>query len=414
MRLLRSLVIAVVVLAAGGGGYYYYTEILAPARDAPSASPAPGGMPPGAQTAGRPSGPGGPAPGMGAGRGGPPGMAGAMGGGRPTPVVVARVSEEMFGDRIEAIGTSAANESITVTAKVPGIIRAIEFDDGQYIEKGAEIAAIDAGEADARLNVELANLDEQRKELDRIQGLAKSNNVSQSRVDQQIAAMRKAEANVAAARARVADYRITAPFAGVLGTRRVSVGALVSPGAVITTLDDISTIKLDFAVPENFLATLKPGLAIEATTTAYGKELFKGQVVSVDSRVDVATRSVGIRAAIPNLNARLKPGMLMVVDLIKDNRLSLMIPEQALQPENTKMYVFVVGADNTADRVEVTIGRRRVGSVEILDGVAAGDLVIVEGAMDLRPRAKVEIINQDQIKQGPPSADMRGSMRSPG
>jgi membrane fusion protein (multidrug efflux system) len=167
-------------------------------------------------------------------------------------------------------------------------------------------------------------------------------------------------------------------------------------------------------VPENFLAALRPGLAIEATTAAYDNELFKGEVVSVDSRIDVATRSVGIRAAIPNPDARLKPGMLMVVDLIKDNRLSLMIPEQALLPENAKKYVFVVGADNVADRVEVTTGRRRYGAVEILDGVAAGDLVIVEGAMDLRPRSKVEIMNQDKIKQGPPSADMRGATRSPG
>ncbi|MDX2142646.1 MAG: efflux RND transporter periplasmic adaptor subunit [Rhodospirillaceae bacterium] len=418
MRFLRPLFVALVVLAAAGGAYYYYTAILNPVAETPAASTGPGGaMSPGTQASGRPQGAGTMPPG--AARGGPPsgmagGMGGAMGGGRPMPVVVARVTEEMFGERVEAIGTTFANESITVSAKVTGIIRKVDFDDGQYVEKGTEIVAIDAGEADARLNVELANLDEQRKELDRIQGLAKSNNVSQSRLDQQISALRKAEANVAAARARVADYRIDAPFAGVLGTRKVSVGALVSPGTVITTLDDISTIKLDFAVPENFLATLRPGLAIEATTTAYDNEVFKGEVVSVDSRVDVATRSVGIRAAIPNPNARLKPGMLMVVDLIKDNRLSLMIPEQAILPENTKTYVFVVGADNTAERVEVTTGRRRYGEVEILDGVAAGDLVIVEGTMDLRPRSKVEILNQDKIKQGPPSADMRGSLRSPG
>jgi membrane fusion protein (multidrug efflux system) len=416
MRFLRPLFIALVVIAAAGGAYYYYTAILNPAAEAPAvAAGSTAGMPPGVPMGARPPS-GGPPPGMGAARGGPSGMGGGMGmgGGRPTPVVVARVMEEMFGERVEAIGTSTANESITVTAKVTGIIRAIDFDDGQYVEKGAEIAAIDAGEQDARLNVELANLDEQRKELERFQGLAKSNNVSQSRLDQQISAVRKAEANAAAARARVADYRILAPFPGVLGTRKVSLGALVSPGTVITTLDDISTIKLDFAVPENFLAALRPGLSIEATTTAYGKEMFKGEVVSVDSRVDVATRSVGIRAAIPNPNARLKPGMLMVVDLIKDNRLSLMIPEEAVVPENTKTFVFVVGADNTADKIEVTTGRRRVGAVEILDGVAAGDVVIVEGTMDLRPRAKVEILNQDQIKQGPPSADMRGSMRSPG
>ncbi|MBL8642899.1 MAG: efflux RND transporter periplasmic adaptor subunit [Rhodospirillaceae bacterium] len=346
--------------------------------------------------------------------GGPPGMAaGPMGGGRPLPVIVTRVTYEMFDDHIEAIGTSAANESITVTAKVTGVIRSLNFDDGQFVQKGEEIAAIDAGEPDARLNVELANVDEQRKELNRIMGLAESNNVSRARVDQQIAALKKAEANAAAARARVGDYRITAPFAGVLGPRRVSLGALVSPGAVITTLDDISTIKLDFAVPETFMATLRPGLDIEATTTAYQGELFKGQVVSVDSRVDPVTRSVGIRALIPNPEARLKPGMLMVIDLIKDRRQSLMIPEQALSPENNKNFVFTVGPENTVDRVEIKIGRRRLGAVEVVEGLKEGDLVVTEGIMDLRPRSKVDIKNKDKIGAGLPSADMRDASRGP-
>ena len=346
MRLNRKVVVAAGAVLALGAGLYFY-----------NASQSPTGAP-----AGR--------------AGGPPGM--GMSAARTLPVKVTRVTYEIFDDHIEAIGTSAANESITVTARVTGIIRSINFDDGQFVNKGDEIAAIDAGEQDARLNVELANLDEQRKELARISGLAQSNNVSQARLDQQIAAVRKAEANVAAARARVADYRITAPFSGVLGNRRVSLGALVSPGEVISTLDDISTIKLDFAVPETFIAALRPGLDIEAITSAYPGELFKGKVVSVDSRVDVATRSVAIRAQIPNPDTRLKPGMLMVVDLIKDRRQSLLVPEEALAPENNKNYVFVVGADNTVSRVEIVMGRRRVGAVEVLEGLSEGDLVVTE------------------------------------
>ena len=392
MRLIRLALTAIVVAAALGGGLYYY---FAPQSFLALFSP---GDAPKARSAGGP--PTGMGQGMaqGAGRGGPAG--------RPTPVVVTKVATEIFDDHVEAIGTSAANESITVSAKVTGVIRAIKFDAGQYVERGDEIAAIDAGEQDGRLSVELANLDEQRKELERILGLAKTNNVSQSRVDQQTSAVRKAEANVSAARSRVSDYRIVAPFSGVLGNRRVSLGALVSPGTVITTLDDISTIKLDFAVPETFLATLRPGLEIEATTSAYQGELFKGQVVSVDSRVDPVTRSVGIRALIPNKEARLKPGMLVVIDLIKDRRQSLMVPEQALIPENNKQYVFTIAPDNTANRVQITIGRRRVGFVEVVEGLSEGDLVVIEGTMELRPRATVNILNQDKIGARPPSAEM--------
>ncbi|MBM3512105.1 MAG: efflux RND transporter periplasmic adaptor subunit [Alphaproteobacteria bacterium] len=413
------LIFILIIAAAGAGGGYYYTQILAPAGKPQVAGAGPGGPPagpsagPSAGMSGRPGGgQGGPPPGMGGGRpgGGPPGM-GGMGGGRPVPVNVAKVTKQSFGDRIEAIGTASANESITVTARVQGLVRAISFDDGALVDRGDEIAAIDAGEQDARLNVELANLDEQRKELERIDGLFGSQNVSQARLDQQTSSVKKAEANVAAARARVADYRITAPFPGVLGTRRVSVGALVSPGTVMTTLDDISIIKLDFAVPETFLASLKPGLDIEATSAAYEGQIFKGQVVAVDSRVDPVTRSVGIRAAIPNPDKLLRPGMLMVADLIKDRRESLVIPEHALVPEGPNHFVFVVGADSTAERIGISIGPRQLGAVEVLEGLNEGDVIVVEGNMDLRPKAKLEILNQDKMSM-PPSAENRPG-RSP-
>lgn len=326
---------------------------------------------------------------------GDPKQAGAKGGpGRPPqPVYVAAAQEEIFGDRLEAIGTLSANESITVTAKAQGIVRNLNFADGQVVTRGAEIVLVDPGEQDAKLSAELANLEEQRKALERTSGLARSNNTSQARLDEQVSAVKKAEANVAGARARVGDYRITAPFAGILGTRRVSPGALVSPGTVITTLDDISVVKLDFSIPENFLAALKPGLDIEAKSAAYPNEVFKGQVVTVDSRVDPVTRSVSIRATLPNEDGLLRPGMLMVVALIKDRRASLMIPEQALLPEGSHQFVYVLGADNTsATKVPIVIGRRRPGFVEVVQGLKGGDRVITEGNTDLKPGAKVEVL----------------------
>ncbi|MGE4063684.1 MAG: efflux RND transporter periplasmic adaptor subunit [Rhodospirillaceae bacterium] len=317
----------------------------------------------------------------------------------PRPVNVVAVTREVFADRIEALGTVQAQESVNVTAKVQGIIRSIYFDDGETVTKGQEIAAIDAGEQTAQLNVELANLEQQRKELERTAQLAKENHISQARVDEQTAALKKAEANVSAARVRAGDRLIVAPFAGVVGTRRISVGALVSPGTVVTTLDDISKVKLDFAVPETFLASLKPSLPIEATASAYNGEVFKGTVIAVDSRIDPTTRSVNVRAEIDNADLRLRPGMLMVVDLIKDQSESLMVPEAALDPANDKQYVVVVTPDNVAHRVEVKIGRRRTGFVEVLDGVHEGDLVVREGLQDLQDGAKVEIVNKTELTQ---------------
>lgn len=330
-------------------------------------------------------------------------------------VVAEKVYREAIGDRIEAIGTLYANESVTVTAKTQGIIRSIAFEDGQTVKKGEEIAAIDAGVEDAALNVELANLEQQKKELARIQALASSNNIALSRLDDQTASVKKAEANVAAARVRSTDRRIVAPFSGIVGTRRISVGALVSPGTAVATLDDISVVKLDFAIPETFMAVLHPGLEIEATASAYKGAVFRGKVISVDSRVDSTTRSVNVRALVPNDDLRLRPGMLMIVDLISDPRDALMIPEAALVPENGVQYVYLIGPDNTANRVAVTIGTRRQGAVEILKGVKEGDLVIREGMQDMRSGTRVNIVNANELKgeADPASEAARQSLAHP-
>jgi membrane fusion protein, multidrug efflux system len=340
------------------------------------------------------------------GSGGGPG-AGFGRGGMAQPVHVVPARYEDFADRIEAIGTLLANESITVTAKAQGVIRSINFEDGKTVRENELIVSIAAAEEDARLNVELANLEEQRKTLDRNVDLAKSNNVSQARVDEQMAKVKKAEANVAAARARVSDFRIWAPFSGVLGTRKVSLGALVNPGTVITTLDDISVVKLDFAVPETFLSNLQPGLDIEATSQVYADEVFTGKVSSVDSRVDPVTRSVDIRAIILNDDQRLRPGMLMIVELIKNRRQSLMIPEQALMPDGTQQFVYVIGGEDIAERREVVIGSRRPGFVEIASGLVEGDLVVTDGTMQVRPGAKVQILTPNEAATSSPTTGER-------
>ena len=328
---------------------------------------------------------------------------------REQPVIAMPVRREIFADRLEAIGTLQANESIVVTAKVQGVVKSIGFTDGQVVAAGDVLVQFDEAEQRARYQVELANLDEQRKQFDRITGLARANAASQARFDEQQAAVKKAEANVAAARARLEDFTVTVPFDGRLGNRRISVGALVSPGTVITTLDDLSTMKLDFSVPETFLATLREGLEIEATASAYPDEIFRGLVTSVDTRVDPATRAIGIRAEIRNPDRRLRPGMLMVVDLIKDRRESLMIAEESLVPFENQQFVFVVGDDNTVSQVAVTIGRRRPGSVEVLEGLSLGDLVVTEGNTSLSTGDKVRLLNQDDVRGGPATSATESS-----
>jgi membrane fusion protein (multidrug efflux system) len=359
----RTIIVAVAVLAVGFGGWRYYSASQSEPR----------------------------------------GMRGNM----TRNVVGVVAKKETIGDRLEAIGTLIANESVDVTAKTQGIIRSIDFEDGQTFKKGEQIAAIDAGEQDAALNVELANLEQQRKEVERTQSLRKDNFVSQARVDETNANLKRAEATVSAARVRSGDRRIVAPFSGIVGTRRISLGALVSPGTVVTTLDDISEVKLDFSIPETFLSSLKAGLEIEAGASAYAGEKFKGLVVAVDSRVDPVTRSVSVRAIIPNPDLKLRPGMLMIVELIKDKRESIMVPEIAVTPENNQQFVYTVGPDSVVKRLAVVIGRRTAGAVEITEGLKEGDIVITEGLQDLRPGSKVNLTNASELRGDAPAPAAR-------
>jgi membrane fusion protein (multidrug efflux system) len=199
-------------------------------------------------------------------------------------------------------------------------------------------------------------------------------------------------ARVAAARSRLADTVIRAPFNGRVGLRRVSVGGLVAPGTVITTLDDTSTIKLDFTVPERVVAAMKPGLTLEAKSVAYPGQVFEGKVASVDSRVDPSTRSVTVRAILPNDKGLLKPGMFMNVRLSRGTADVLVVPEESLLPEQGDVFVYVV-QDGKAGKRKIQTGQRSVGNVQVTDGLQPGELVVTEGTQKLREGASVEVVD---------------------
>ena len=182
----------------------------------------------------------------------------------------------------------------------------------------------------------------------------------------------------------LSDRVITAPFAGVLGFRQVSPGTLVTPGTTIASLDDVSVIKLDFSVPESFLSALAPGQGIRATSVAYPDQDFTGEVATIDSRVDPVSRAVTVRADVPNPDRLLRPGMLLTVDVFQPERQALVVPEIAVIQVSRTAHVFRVKDDNTVEQVDVELGQRRRGEVEILDGLVAGDRIVVDGTVKLR------------------------------
>lgn len=320
----------------------------------------------------------------------PPHAGGPAGAGAPVPVVVVPVRSERLAFELEALGTARANESVDVTAKVTNQVTSVRFEEGQGVRRGEVLVELDGAQARADLAVAEAALAESRSQYQRSRELYSTRVLSDSQIEQIEATFKANEARVAAARSRVGDTVIRAPFDGRVGLRRVSLGSLISPGTVITTLDDTSTIKLDFTIPETFLSAVRPGLDITARSVAYPDVSFSGRVASLDSRVDPATRSVTVRALLPNPEGLLKPGMFLTVRLSRGATDALLVPEHALVPEQGDVYVFVV-KDETAEKRRIRTGQRRVGDVQVVDGLVAGELVVTEGTQKLRDGVAVRL-----------------------
>jgi membrane fusion protein (multidrug efflux system) len=279
---------------------------------------------------------------------------------------------------------------VEVTAKVANQVTAVRFAEGQQVRRGDVLVELDGTQARADLAVAEAALAESRSQYQRSRELYTTKVLSDSQIEQIEATFKANEARVASARSRVGDTVVRAPFAGRVGLRRISVGSLISPGTVITTLDDTSSIKLAFTIPETFVSAVQTGLKIVARGVSYPDESFEGTVSSIDTRVDPATRSVTVRALLPNAKGLLKPGMFLTVRLSRGAMDAVMVPEEALVPEQGNTFVFVV-KDGVAEKRQVRIGQRRVGDVQVAEGLAEGELVVTEGTQKLRDGAAVTV-----------------------
>lgn len=308
-------------------------------------------------------------------------------------VVVAEATVQPFPLSAEALGNAKANEAVEIRPEIAAAITEILFKEGNWVEKGEVLLRLENSEPLADLAAAKAALVESESQHRRSLELFRTQAVSESQLEQLEASRDADRAAVRAADARLAQTVIRAPFSGQLGLRRVSVGSIVSPSTIITTLDDTSEIKLDFNVPEVFLSRLARGLAVTARSAAWPGFEFSGQVTSIDTRVDPVSRTVTVRALMPNEQGRLRPGMFLTVTLLKQDVEALLIPEQAIVPERSRQYVFTVTDAGTVERHEVRTGRRRPGQVEIIEGLSPGERVITEGTQKVQPGVEVRIIN---------------------
>lgn len=305
------------------------------------------------------------------------------------PVTTAVIQPSAWVDTIEAVGTTKARESVTLTAKITETVRKVNFKDGQRVDAGDVLVELTSGQQVAALAEAQATYKDAERLMERNNDLVRLGTVSKQVADTARATNDSSKARVALLRAQLSDRVVTAPFSGVLGLRQVSLGALVSPGTVITTLDDIDTIKLDFSLAERYFAKLTKGLQLTATTVAYPGRKFSGTVLSVDSRVDPVTRSVLVRAELPNTDHALRAGMLMTVNVLQPSREVLAIPEIAVEQVGSGSFVYVVGTGNKVSRVEVNLGERQDGQVEIIRGIEADTRIVIDGTVKLRDGSSI-------------------------
>lgn len=331
--------------------------------------------------------------------------AGGMGpGGGKVLVEVAPVGRGRVVETREAVGSLRAFESVSLTAKGAGTVEKISFEEGAQVKAGDELLRLDVAERRADLEAAraaIATAKAQRAELnikyERALALRRSAVVSEASVSDLALQIKTvdtgisaAEARERSANARLDDLILRAPFSGRVGLRLVSLGAQVDSKTVVTTLDDLTKMRLDFSVPETDLSQVKVTAPVNATAAAFPDRLFEGKVAVIDTRVDPVTRAVKVTALLPNPDALLRPGMFLSVRLstaVREN--ALLAPEEAITAEGPRQIAYVV-KDGKIERRAVTIGQRVSGAVEVASGLAEGDVLVVRGAQKVRAGIPVE------------------------
>ena len=319
---------------------------------------------------------------------------------KPTPVITTTVIKSEFADYIEALATTKSNESVVVTADESEKVTAVHFEDGQIVKKGDLLVTLDKTQEEAELRAAMALTAERRNAYNRAKGLSGNSALPKATLQTRLAELKQSQADTEAIKARLKNYEVRAPFDGVLGLREISVGTLVQPGDMITTIDDLSQIKVDFSVPSVFLTALKPNLPIVGYVEAFGDREFKGVIKTINTQIDPVTRTVRVRAILPNDDGVLKPGLLMSITLSKNQRQSLLIPEEALVKRSDKNFVFSVNEKDgalIAQQKEIQLGSRQPGVVEVLSGLDEGERIVSHGVSKIRNGSAVMIRAEENV-----------------
>lgn len=308
------------------------------------------------------------------------------------PVTVKAITTQLHTQSIDiqALGTSRANQEIIIRSAQSDYVASVFFDDGDQVEKNQILVELNHAEEAARVEELTINLKEEKRQLERLNKLAKTQSTAKSLLEEQRSRFEATQVQLAAAKIRLSEMTITAPFSGRLGQRMISAGAYINSNTDITTLDDISVIKVDFNVPEKYLAQLTEGMTVNATSPAYPSITFTGQLSNISSRINATTRSIPVTASFSNENKKLRAGMLMYASLQLSELNALIIPEKSIIPIEDQHFVYVI-EEGKAVKTAVVIEQRIHGNVAIKSGLKAGQQVITEGIIKIRPGRDVVV-----------------------
>jgi len=311
---------------------------------------------------------------------------------RPIAVETERTAVATVVEDIRAVGTLRPHESVVIAPEIAGRLSRIRFNEGDRVKAGDVLVEIDSVILRAELDKARAEVALARANHDRALTLAQQGTGTLRARDEAVAAFQAAQANLALAEARLEKAAITAPLSGVMGLRSVSVGAYLTPGTPIVEIADVATLKVDFRVPELRVASLHAGQTIVIAADALPGATFEGTIYAIDPTVDVNGRAVRLRARVPNPDGRLSPGLFVRLQIVVERRPdAVLVPESAIVAEAGRTFVYrIVG--NRAERVEVTLGQRRPGVVEVRSGLARDDTVVTAGHQRLRGGAVVEVL----------------------
>lgn len=350
--------------------------------------------------------------------GGRPGGPGGPGGGGMPGVEVTKVQTLRLQDDAQSVGTLRSRQSVTLRPEVAGRIVQIAVPDGARVRKGQLLVQMDDTLQKAELSQAQAQLSIARANLKRNEELVAQAFVAQRVLDESRAALQVAEAQVSLAQARLARMRVVAPFDGAVGLININLGEYVKDGADLINLEDTSQLTVDFRLPERYQGLVAAGQPVQVQLDALPGQSFQARIQAVDPLLDANGRSVAVRAVLPSTAGKdLRPGMFARVNTVFSvNETAMVVPEEAIVPQAGKQFVIKLrkegegdGAKLVTQRTEVRIGVRRAGQVEITDGVAVGDTVVVAGQQRLQQDGTaVRVVDMNRPQGGPPGAGKGG------